>query len=281
MIKLICDSTSYLPQELIEKYDIDIIPLSVILGPDVIDETQITNETFFAKLHRSAFHPTSTQPSMQSVYTVFEKYVSVGDSVLFTCISSDMSGTYSTADAVKTQLRQKYPDAQIELVDTRSNCMEHGYATLAGAKAIAQGKDIDEAIAAIKDTITKSRLLFIPESLKYLQESGRLSKASALATSVLKIVPILTVKDGKADLFTKIRTRNNAKKVMLAELKNDIDNGGVTDISVMHINNEKEAHEYIASIKELIDIDINLTSIGPVVGAHVGPGTLGLVWVKA
>lgn len=281
MIKLISDSTSYMPQELIEKYNIEIIPLSVILGPEIIIETEITNETFYAKLNKSAFHPTSTQPTVESVYTVFEKYVSAGDAILFTCISSDMSGTYSTADAVKNQLLEKYPDAQIELVDSRSNCMELGYATIAGAKALADSNDISVAIKAIEDTISKSRLLFIPESLKYLQESGRLSKASALAASVLKIVPILTVKDGKADLFTKIRTRRNAKNVMLDELRNDIENGGVTDICVMHINNETEAHEYIATIKELIDLNIGLVSIGPVVGAHVGPGTLGIAWVKA
>lgn len=281
MIKLICDSTSYLPAELITKYDIDIIPLSVILGPEVIVETQITNESFFVKLNKSAFHPTSTQPSVDSVYTVFEKYVSQGDSVLFVSISSDQSGTYSTAKSVKNMILEKYPDAQIEIVDSRSNSMEHGYAVLAGAKSLAKSGDMDQALQAIKDTISKSRLLFIPETLKYLQESGRLSKASALMASVLKIVPLLTVKDGKPDLYTKIRTRNSAKKVMLDELANDINAGGVTDISILHIDRAAEARKYMESVKELIDIDINLTEIGPVIGAHVGPGAIGLVWVKA
>ena len=281
MIKLISDSTSYMPQELIEKYNIDIIPLSVILGPEVIDETQITNETFFARLKRSAFHPSSAQPSVQTIYSVFKKYAVAGDSVLFTCISSDLSTTFSTALTVKNQLLEEYPKARVEVVNTQSNCMGHGFATLAGAKALAAGKNMDEAIAAINDTISKSRLLFIPESLKYLQESGRFNKVSTLAASVLKIVPILTVKDGKLDLHAKIRTRNNARKAMLAELKNDIDLGGVSDISVMHVNDEKEAQQFMASIKELIDIDITLASIGPVVGAHVGPGTLGLAWVRA
>ncbi|MBT3318144.1 MAG: DegV family protein [Clostridia bacterium] len=281
MIKLICDSTSYLPGELIEKYNIDIIPLSVILGPEVIDETQITNETFFARLKRSAFHPSSAHPTAQAIYSVFKQYTAAGDSVLFTCVSSDLSTTFSTALTVKNQLLEEYPKARVEVVNTQSNCMGHGFATLAGAKAVAAGKNMDEAIAAINNTIPKIRLLFIPESLKYLQESGRLNKASALAASVLKIVPILTVKDGKLDLHAKIRTRIKAKKVMLAELLNDIESGGVSDISVMHVNDEKEAQQFMASIKELIDIDINLVSIGPVVGAHVGPGTLGLAWVKS
>ncbi len=281
MIKLICDSTSYLPADLIKKYDIDIIPLSVILGPEVIIETQISSEAFFAKLRKSAYHPTSTQPSVDSVYTVFEKYVSRGDSVLFVSISSDQSGTYSTAYSVKNMLLEKYPDAQIELVDSRTNCMEHGYAVLAGAKALKQGGDMAQTLAAIKDTMSKSRLLFIPLTLKYLSESGRLSKATALMATALQIVPLLTVKNGKPDVFMKIRTRNNAKKVMLEELANDLSASGVTDISVLHINAEAEAREYMESIKKLIDIDINLSQIGPVIGAHVGPGAIGLAWVKA
>lgn len=281
MIKLITDSTSYMPKDMIEKYDIDVIPLSVILGAEVITETEISNEQFYTKLDSSIYHPTSSQPTVDKVYSTFEKYIKQGDSIIFTCISAKMSGTYSTALAVKNMIVEKYPNAQIGIIDSKSNCMQFGYATLAGAKEIAKGRSFKQVIASIKDNVTKSRMLFIPESLKYLQKSGRLSKAGALAASVLHIVPILTVIDGKADVFAKIRTRKKAKATMLAELQKDIDADNVTDISVLHINNEVEAGKLISFIKDLIDIDINLSSIGPVIGAHVGPGTLGVVWCRA
>lgn len=280
MIKLICDSTAYLPKLLIKKYDIEIIPLSVILGSEIITETNITNEAFFNKLDNSTHHPTSSQPTIEIMYSAFEKHISKGDSVIFTCISSKMSGTYSTALSVKEMIKEKYPNAQIEIVDSKSNCMQLGYAVLAGAKQIAKGKSFEETAAAIRDSIYNTRMLFIPESLRYLQKSGRLSKASALAASVLKIVPILTVIDGNADVFSKIRTRIKAKKTIITELIGDIAAGKVTDISVMHINNETEAGKLIEAIRKLINIEINLTSIGPVIGAHVGPGTIGLVWVN-
>lgn len=280
MIKLICDSTAYLPKLLIKKYNIEIISLSVILGSEIITETDITNEAFFDKLDNSAHHPTSSQPTIDIMYSVFEKHITKGDSVIFTCISSKMSGTYSTALSVKEMIKEKYPNAQIEIVDSKSNCMQLGYAVLAGAKQIAKGKSFEETTNAIKNSIFSTRMLFIPETLKYLQKSGRLSKASALAASVLKIVPILTVIDGNADVFSKIRTRIKAKKAMLGELIGDISAGRVTEISVMHINNETEAGKLIETIRKLINIEINLTSIGPVIGAHVGPGTIGLVWVN-
>lgn len=281
MIKLISDSTSYIPKELIDKYDIDVIPLSVILGSEIIDETEINNKDFFEKLDNSPYHPTSSQPPVDKVYSTFEKYIRRGDSIIFTCISSKMSGTYSTALSVKNMILEKHPDAKIEIIDSESNCMQFGYATLAGAKLIEQGKNFKQVIDSIKDNIKKSRMLFIPESLKYLQKSGRLSKAKALAASVLQIVPILTVINGRADVFTKIRTRKKAKMTILSELQKDIDNNNVTDISVVHINNEAEANKYIETIKKFINIDINMSSIGPVIGAHVGPGALGIVWCKA
>ena len=280
MIKLICDSTAYLPKLLTRKYNIEIIPLSVILGSEVITETNITNEAFFDKLDNSSHHPTSSQPTIDIMYSAFEKHISKGDSIIFTCISSKMSGTYSTALSVKEMVKEEYPNAQIEIIDSKSNCMQFGYAVLAGAKQISKGNSFDETAAAIRNSIHNTRMLFIPESLRYLQKSGRLSKASALAASVLKIVPILTVIDGNADVFSKIRTRIKAKKAMISELIRDISAGRVAEISVMHINNETEASKLIEAIRKLINIEINLTSIGPVIGAHVGPGTIGLVWVN-
>lgn len=280
MIKLICDSTAYLPKLLIKKYDIEIISLSVILGSEVITETKITNEDFFNKLESSSHHPTSSQPTVEIMYNTFETHISNGDSVIFTCISSEMSGTYSTAVSVKKMIKEKYPEAQIEIVDSKSNCMQLGYAALAGAKQIAKGNSFEDTVSAIRKNISNTRMLFIPETLRYLQKSGRLSKAGALAASVLKIVPILTVTDGKADVFSKIRTRIKARKTMISELINDISAGKVTNISVMHINNESEAGKLIDALKKLINVEINLTSIGPVIGSHVGPGTIGLAWVN-
>ena len=278
MIKMICDSTAYLPKPLIKKHGIEIIPLSVILGEEVLVETNITNRAFFKKLNSSHHHPTSSQPSVDSFYSVFEKHISNGDSIIFTCISSKMSGTYANAVSVKNMLKEKYPDAEIEIIDSESNCMQLGYAVLTGARMIAKDKSFEETASAVKQCIYKTRMLFIPESLKFLHKSGRLSAAQALMASILKIVPILTVENGSASVFSKIRTRAKAKNTMLSELYNDIKSGSVADISVIHIDSENEASKMIEAVKKMINIDINLTSIGPVIGAHVGPGTIGLVW---
>jgi len=278
MIKIITDSTSYIPEDLIKEYDIDVISLSVILGDEIIVETQISNVDFFKKLDSSSHHPTSSQPVIKEVYDRFEKHIQSGDSIVGCFISSQMSGTYSTAMLVKDMILEKYEDAKIEIVDSKSNCMQLGFATLSGAEAAKSGKAMKDVVLAINENIEKSRMLFIPESLDYLQRSGRLSKASALAASLLKIYPILTVIDGKADVYGKIRTRKKAITEMIEQFKQDVEAKGLGQVNVVHINSEPDAMNLKEKLSKLVDADIRISSIGPVIGAHVGPGTVGLVY---
>jgi DegV family protein with EDD domain len=278
MIKIITDSTSYIPNNLLEKYDIDVISLSVILGDEIITETQISNTDFFEKLDKSEHHPTSSQPPVQTVYDVFESYIQKGDSIVCCFISSKMSGTCATAQTVKKMILEKYTDAKIEIVDSESNCMQLGFATLAGAKAAKDGTDIDGVVSAIKDNIGKSRMLFIPKNLDYLQRSGRLSKASALAASLLKIYPILTVIDGSADVYAKVRTHKKALAEMVNTFAADIKAAGLGEVFVVHIDDQQQAEKFKQSLSVITDAPMDIGSIGPVIGAHVGPGTVGLVY---
>jgi len=243
MIKIITDSTSYIPEDLLKKYDIDVLSLSVILGEEIIVETQISTVDFFKKLDASPHHPTSSQPVVKTVFDKFKHYVSNGDSIVACFISSEMSGTNSTAQIVKGMIHEEYPDSNIMIVDSMSNCMQLGFAVLAGAKAAKAGKSIEQVVAAMKDNVSKSRMLFIPKNLDYLKRSGRLSKASALAASLLKIYPILTVIDGKADVYGKIRTRGKAVKQMITQFKADIENKGFGQVFVIHIDSEDEAQK--------------------------------------
>ncbi len=278
MIKMITDSTSYIPDEWLKLYDIEVIPLSVILGDESIVETEISNEDFFKKLDASPHHPTSSQPAVQTMMDVFEKYVKAGTPVAACFISSKMSGTYSTAHMVKDMLLEKYPAAEIEIIDSRSNSMQLGFAVLAGAKAAKAGADLQSVVQAAQENIEKSRYLFIPKTMEYLQRSGRLSHAAAIAASLLKIFPILTVKNGVADVFDKIRTYKKAMDTMIDEVVQDIKAKGIKEMMVVHINNLEGALQLKERLAELVRVDIRIGPIGPVIGAHVGPGALGMIY---
>ena len=278
MIKMITDSTSYIPEEWLALYDIEVIPLSVTLGDESIVETEISNEDFYKKLDESAFHPKSSQPSIQVMVDVFEKHIKAGDQVAACFISSKMSGTFSTAHLAKDMLKEKYPQAVIEILDSKSNSMQLGYAVLAGAKAAKKGGDMQTVVDEVNNNIEKSRFLFIPKTMEYLKRSGRLSHAAAIAASLLKIFPILTVKDGVADVFEKIRTYKKAMDAMIDQVVLDIKDKGIKELIIMHINNLEGALQLKDRLAALTKIEIRIGAIGPVIGAHVGPGALGMVY---
>jgi DegV family protein with EDD domain len=209
-IKIVTDSTCYIPKDIRESQDINIVSLSVNFESETYKEEEIDYTNFYQKLSESNTLPTSSQPSLHSLISCFENIVSAGNSVVGVFISSLMSGTYSTALQAKNIVIKKYPQANIEIVDSKSNSMEMGLAVLAGAIAAKTEESIKNVIDSINNIIDKSRFLFVPETLTYLKKGGRIGTASALLGTILNIKPILTVTDGMTTLFDKVRTKKKA-----------------------------------------------------------------------
>jgi len=277
-IKVIVDSTSYIPRTIREKYDITVLPLSVVFEDVPIKETEITNEEFYDKLSKQQTIPKSSQPLLEEVYNIFERIVQKGDELLGVFISSEMSGAYSTANMVKDLITTKYPEAGIELVDSRSNCMQLGYAAIAGAKSAEDGKSLQEAVIQVKENIKRSKFIFTPDTLEYLKKGGRIGTAQALLGSVLQLKPILTVNDGKTDVITKVRTKKKSIEKMIEIFSEDISNFGLGEVIIHHINCEEEAQKIANKVKKIIGKSVELCPIGPVIGVHVGPGSLGIAY---
>ncbi|MCD5406271.1 MAG: DegV family protein [Desulfotomaculum sp.] len=277
-IKIVTDSTSYLPANLKAGFDISIVALSVNFDTETYVETEITNAFFYNKMAQSKHLPTSSQPTPHQFYTTFEKHIQANHSIVGIFISSEMSGTYSTALTAKKMIMDKYPDAVIELVDSRSNCMELGLAVLAAAKAAKEGQSMAEVLNQTHAVMQKSRFLFVPESLKYLKQGGRIGGAAALLGTILQIKPILTVVDGKTTVLNKARTKKKAVQYILDTFFEDITKKGVGQVVVHHIDNEVESQKLVQIIEEKINQPVSVCSIGPVIGLHVGPGTIALAY---
>lgn len=277
-VKIITDSTSYIPENLRKEYDISIVSLSVVFDNEAFKEVDISNDKFYEKLDASPKIPTSSQPSVDELYRMFEENVKENNSVVGIFISSDMSGTYSTAGLVKSMILEKYPKAQIEIVDSRSNCMQLGYAVLEAAKAAKEGKVITEVVEAAEKNIKRSRFVFIPDTMEYLKKGGRIGSAKALLGSILQIKPILTVTDGKTNLLGKVRTRKRAIEKLIDMFLGNIKKYGLGDVIVHHINCEEEAKKLAKLIEKQIGKVVHIASIGPVIGTHVGPGAIGIAY---
>ena len=277
-IKIVTDSTSYIPEEFINKYDISVVSLNVIMNGESIREVDLDNETFYSKMEESTEIPSSSQPSPDEIYNTFENIIKEGNSIVGIFISSDMSGTVSSANLIKNMLLEKYPTAHIEIVDSRSNCMQMGYVAIEAAKAAAAGKSMEEVIDVCTSVINNSRFLFTPDTLDYLKKGGRIGGASALLGTLFQIKPILTVCDGKTTVFTKVRTKKKAVDTLVTTLVNDLQGKELGGVIVHQIKCQDEGLSLAAKIKKQLGVDVQIDTIGPIIGLHVGPGSIGVAY---
>ena len=277
-IKIVTDSTSYIPQEYIKKYDIKIVSLNVVMNGDSRREVDIDNKYFYKEMNESKEIPKSSQPIPQELLEIFNGIVEKGDSVVGIFLSSKMSGTYSTANMVKEMVLEEYPNANIQILDSKTNCMQMGFAAIEAAKASNEGKSMDEVIAIAEYVFNNSRFLFTPETLEYLKKGGRIGGAAALFGNILQIKPILTVVDGETSVFKKVRTRKKTIEEIVTTVLNDIESKGLGDIIVHHINCEEEGLKLAKILEEKLCRKVSIQSIGPVIGLHVGPGSIGIAY---
>lgn len=202
----------------------------------------------------------------------------MGTSLLQFFLSSEMSGAYNSAHLVREMILEKYPTAQIKILDSRTNCMQLGYMVLSAAQAASLGRSLSEVIEATNFTLTHSRFLFTPETLTYLKKGGRIGSASALLGNLLQIKPILTVNDGKTDIYTKVRTKKKAIEALIDGLMKDLETHRLLGITVHHINAYAEGNTLAEKLQERLNIHVDVQDIGPVIGLHVGPGSIGIAY---
>ena len=277
-VKLVTDSTSYISEELINKYNISIASLNVILQGKSYREVNLDNKYFYEVMDQSEEIPTSSQPSIDELLDIFKSIVKSGDNVVGVFLSSDMSGTYSSAHLAKNMVLEEYPDARIEIIDSRTNCMQMGFQVIEGARAAKEGKSIEEVVEVVNNVVKSSRFLFVPDTLRYLKKGGRIGGAAALFGTILQIRPILTVRDGVTSVFEKVRTKKKAVNAIVDKVLDDIKNYGLGDVIVHHINCAEEGRELAKRLEEELNISIRIQSIGPIIGLHVGPGSIGVAY---
>lgn len=277
-IKIVTDSTSYISDEYIKKYDIKLVSLNVIINGVSSREVDIENEVFYEEIRNSKEIPKSSQPIPEEMLNTFREIVEDGDSIVGIFLSSKMSGTYSNANMIKDMILEDYPDAEIHILDSKTNCMQMGFAVIEAARTASEGKSINEVINAANHVINNSRFLFTPETLEYLKKGGRIGGAAALFGNVLQIKPILTVVNGETSVFKKVRTRKKAIEEIVKTVLEEIEAKGFGDIVVHHINCQEDGLKLAKALENKLGKKVDIQSIGPVIGVHVGPGSIGIAY---
>lgn len=278
MIKFLTDSTAYLTETLIGNYPIHIVSLSVLIDEDLFIEAETDNKVFYARMAQGQSFPKSAQPSVDEMMRSFEEAILKGNDVIGIFLSSDMSGTYQTACMVKDQLLENYPEARIEIIDSRTNSMQMGLCVLHGAELASQGKSLEVVAEAMRSHVSRSRFVFLPATLDYLKMGGRIGGAQALIGSILQILPILTVKEGRTEILQNVRTKKKAVETLLHIVLEDMKNYGLDHAIVHHIECYEEGLILAKRLEDELGTSVTLVDIGPVIGTHVGPGAIGIAY---
>lgn len=276
-VQILTDSTSYIGKEIEQALGIKVISLNVIQGFNSKKETEIDNRSFYKTLSREET-PSSSQPSVEELYQMMVDVVGGGDELVCIFLSAKMSGTYASAHLVKDMVLEKYPAAKIAIIDSESNSMQLGFAAIVAARLAKQGKSMEEVKQGAIETIKRSRFVFLPDNLAYLIKGGRIGGASGLIGNLLKIIPVLTVEDGETTVLKKARTKARAIGVMLDKLIEDANTYGLKEVCVHHINALDEAKALAHTIMEKLNVVATIADIGPIIGLHVGPGAIGVVY---
>jgi DegV family protein with EDD domain len=275
-VAVVTDSSAYIPSELVEKYAIHVVPLILMMGDKTWrDGVDIDPTTFYELLRTSPDFPTSSQPSVATFQDLFVKLSNEVEGIVVIVLSEELSGTIDSARAAAANL----PDIPIEIIDSRGCSMVTGYPVLAAAKAAAAGEDLQTVANAARALVGRIRMYFIVDTLEYLHRGGRIGTAAKLLGSALDFKPILQVWDGMVRPVTKVRTRRKALAKLYELLDEQLTEGDKVHMTVFHT----AAREESARLREQLEarfhpVEMIETDCSPVMGAHGGPGMVGVVF---
>ena len=280
-VKIFCDSGSDLSHEMAAEYDITILPLiSILNGVEYIDGVDLEPAAFYASMRNGDIYTTSQYP-LDDFLKVFEEYASSGRPCLFIAFSSEISGTYSSSRIAADMMKEKYPNSRVEVYDSKCASLGCGMVVFNIAKRAAEGAGIDELLELTAWWSDHVDHIFAVDDVKYLARGGRVSKTSAFFASSLDIRPVLNVEDGKLIPIKKVRGLKKVLASMIELMRQRSIDPGEHEVWISHA----DAYDKVESLIEMIKNEFGTTqfvvgNIGSVIGAHAGPGTIALFFVK-
>jgi DegV family protein with EDD domain len=269
--RVVTDSTADVPPEWCERFGIEVVPLRVLFGEESFrDRVDLSADQFFDRLRASDRLPTTSAPSPGDFAAVYERLSHECDGVVSIHISGDLSGTAEAARVGAGEV-EGFP---VRVIDSR--CLTICLAYL--CRAAAEADSLEAAARQVEQRIPKQGILALLDTLRYLEMGGRIGRAQALLGTVLDLKPILSLADGKVVPLDRVRTRAKAIPRLLERLRQDLP---VERLAVMHAQAPEDAERIRARLAaELPDVEVDVGELGAVLGTHVGPGTVGMAYIK-
>lgn len=273
MIRVMSDSVSTSVYSELEKLNVDVIPLSVQYDGKIELDTEMDLDAFNDSLaERGDNLPKSSMPSIASFEEYFTKVAEAGDSVVGVFISRKLSSSIEGALMAAKAVKQKFAEFECRLIDSHAACGPQMASVIDACEVRDKGGTLDEVARAAETAVKNSRIMFTPADLRFLVLGGRLSSISAKAASLLKIYPIITTIDGKAEAFVKVRTKQKADDKMFSIFKEDVESHGLKYCVVQYAGKKtEELFEFAKRVNELVGREVPIVSVSPVISTHVGP----------
>lgn len=269
-IKIITDSTSYIEKSYVVREKVSVVPLNYVFdGQSYLEGFKGEYDEFFNKLASTDLFPTTSQPAAGDFFQVYKDAFNEGyDELIVIVLSSKISGTYNSAVLAKNMLGDK----KITIVDSEGSASNLRFLVEDAVNMVKEGKSSEEIVDFIEQKKKNMKIYLTTGSLEYLARGGRLSSLQSTVGNLLSIKPIIHLKDGKLEQLEKVRGKNNAISKLISYINDD-----VKKIGICHILNIEEA----VKVKEILEEKypnaiITIDDLGPVVGSHLGPKTLGL-----
>ncbi|HFI0644520.1 DegV family protein [Streptococcus suis] len=278
---IVTDSTSDLPVSWVQENDVTVLGLTINLDGvtyETVGEKRLTSADLLDKMATGGL-PTTSQVNVGQFEEVFEAAAKEGQEVLYLAFSSALSGTYQSGIIARDMVLDAYPDAVIEIVDTKAAAIGEGYLVMQAVQARAAGKTLAETKALIEELVPRLRTYLLVDDLNHLVRGGRLSKAAALIGGLVNIKPLLALNaEGKLEAIAKIRGRKKGIKEMLHLTLDGLDHSTV----MVAYTGDLEAAEAIKAtlLGDSRVTDVLLTELGPIIATHTGTGVLAILSIN-
>jgi DegV family protein with EDD domain len=276
MLRIVMDSAGDLPVEWISKYDINVIPVNVHLGNEVfLEGVDLTPDQFYSWVKETGKVPKTSQPAPQQYIKLYKDIAKPGDVILSIHLTSKLSGTYESAVLAARELH----DAPFKVIpfDTLSGTGIQGYMCREAREMDRRGASVDEILERLEKVRDNNQVIFTVDSLDFAQKSGRVQMLEAILATVLKIKPIITIKEGTMAVANKVRTRKASLEYILQEMSRRMGKN-LINAAIMHANDLATALEISEKVKGILNVKnlfVEELSIG--IASHLGPGTVGIV----
>lgn len=277
--KIIVDSSCDLPQDIINQYDIKVVPLTINFGEEQFeDRVDLSPASFYEKLEVSEEMPKTSQATPDMFINAFREVVDKGDEVICITLSSKASGTFQSANIAKEEIGSD----KIHLIDSKMLCMGMGMFVIMIARLVDKGKSSDEILDFASNTIGKIEHLFCVDTLRYLKKGGRIKASSAAIGEILNIKPILNVDEGITQTIGKVRGKKKVVSYFLKHMEETMDIENTPFLCVAHAMDEAASTKLIEAVKDHFNLkkEFIVSHVGPTIGTHSGPGALSIFYIK-